>query len=351
VHYKVVSAGPHQTYVERPFSYGGHDYLRRTYWRDGHSYVSVYRGYRFGGRIYYRYVPAFYYGPRFYGWAYARWSSPVYYSWGWYGAPWYAPYGYYFTPYNSYPSAAFWLTDYVVAESLRVAYEAQAPANRPANDLAQAAPAPANSQAELTPEIKEMIAEEVKSQLAAEQAAAGTSTQGGSATSASDSQQPVQSTDEVPPALDPKFKVFVVTTDMDVQSDGQECSLRPGDVIERTEVTADKDDTVAVTVLKGQKTSCKSGSLSRLQVPDLQEMVNQFMGKIDDGVKILADNQGKKGLPSSQVAAMTADNSALKGLPTAPDNVAAELQKQNDEANQAEMDVQQAMKPAGSIGQ
>ena len=351
VHYKVVSAGPHQTYVERPFTYGGHEYVRRTYMRDGHQYVSVYRGYQYGGRTYYRYVPAYYYGPRFYGWANTRWSSPVYYSWGWYGAPWYTPYGYYFAPYASYPSAAFWLTDYLVAENLRAAYEAQAADNQPAVDSGQAAPVAENSQATLTPEIKQMIADEVQSQLTVEQAAAQTGSQGGS--SAPDSQQPVQSTDEVPPALDPKFRVFVVTTSIDVQSDGQSCALSPGDVLERTGVTADKDDTVSVRVVRSQKTSCKMDSLSRVQIPDLQEMYNQFRGKLDDGVKALADNQGKKGLPSTTTAGIAVDNPALKGLPTAPDSVAVELKKQSDEANQAENEVQQAMRPSvgTTIGQ
>ena len=43
-------------------------------------------------------------------------------------APWYGYYGDYFAPYPVYPSAAFWLTDYMIAASLQDAYAAQAAA-------------------------------------------------------------------------------------------------------------------------------------------------------------------------------------------------------------------------------
>jgi len=83
-----------------------------------------------------------------------------------------------------------WLTDFLLAENLKLSYEAQAQAN------AAAVPPTAggNSYAmQLTPEVKQAIAEEVRQQLAAEQQAAA----------APNPQPLVPSSTEVPSALDP----------------------------------------------------------------------------------------------------------------------------------------------------
>src|SRR5208282_5555253 len=152
----------------------------------------------------------------YYAWGYTPWGTPVVYTgWGWAGSPWYGAYGYYFVPYPSYPSAAFWLTDYLIAENLRLAYEAQASANAPVGNQVQAqatAPQPdqsSSAQVTLTPEVKQMVAEEVKSQLAAEQADAQSSSPSSSTPAPP---APPASTDVVPPALAPNHHVFVVTT-------------------------------------------------------------------------------------------------------------------------------------------
>ena len=123
-----VNTGPNRGYVDHTYARNGRPYLRRTYVAGGHSYATVYHGFYYGGRVYYGYVPGYYYAPGFYGWAYAPWGVPVAFAWGWGGAPWYSPYGYYFAPYPAYAGPAFWLTDYVIAESLQAAYEAQADA-------------------------------------------------------------------------------------------------------------------------------------------------------------------------------------------------------------------------------
>jgi hypothetical protein len=124
----MVNTGPRRGYVDHSFTRNGQPYMRRTFVAGGHSYAAVYHGFYYGGRVYYGYVPGYYYAPGFYGWAYAPWGVPVAFAWGWGGAPWYSPYGYYFAPYPAYAGPAFWLTDYVIAESLQAAYEAQADA-------------------------------------------------------------------------------------------------------------------------------------------------------------------------------------------------------------------------------
>ena len=59
--------------------------------------------------------PGLYYHPGFYGWAYNPWGIPIAFGWGWGGSPWFGYYGGFFQPYPVYPSAAFWLTDYMIS--------------------------------------------------------------------------------------------------------------------------------------------------------------------------------------------------------------------------------------------
>ena len=68
----------------------------------------------------------------------------------------------------------------------------------------------------------EIFADEVKIALAAEQAEAskgGGSSGGG----------PGASKDQAPPALDPDFRTFVVSSDLSIVADGEECALSDGD--------------------------------------------------------------------------------------------------------------------------
>jgi len=364
---RVVTAGPNRGFVEHRFERGGSEYVRRTYVYEGRTNVTVYRTYYYNNVAYYHYVPAYYYAPVYYGWAYNPWPAPVYYTWGWYGDPWYRPYGYYFAPYPVYPSADFWLTDYLIAENLRASYQAQAAANADAAGAnADAAAANANAAAAnadtaasqrgsqagavtLTPEVKQMIAEEVKAQLTAEQAAA-TQNGTGSGTPTSAPAQPAGNTEQVPPALDPNLRVFIVTTSLDVTANGEPCSLSAGDVLRRMDNAPDSDNTVGVMVLSSKKSDCGMDSSPRIQVADLQEMHNRFREQLDTGLKTLADNQGKKGIPSGPAAG---GRKNLDGT-SAPDDaavVAAKLKQQQQEADQTEKEVQQAASsPSGNGG-
>jgi hypothetical protein len=322
---------------------------------EGRTYTAVSRGYYYHGALYYHYVPAYYFPPAYYEWGYGPWGAPIAYSgWGWGDSPWYGWSGYYFAPYPVYPSAAFWLADFVIAENLKAAYEAQAAANSAAADAnaaaanADAAAANANAAAAqqgsqdgaaaLTPDVKEMIAEEVKAQLAAERSAA----QNASATGPSAPQQSIADSYRMPAALDPNRRVFIVSSSLDVSVNDQPCVLRPGDVLNRTETVPDTDNTVAVSVLKSQKSDCAAGTTPRIQVADLQEMHNHFREQMDAGLKTLADNQGKNGLPSAPAGASPHQNADGTAAPDDPSVIAAQLQQQQQEAAQAETEVQQA---------
>ena len=351
---RIVTTGRNSGYVQRAYvSRGGRTYVSRTVVVNHVTYTSVYRSYSYGGYCcYYGYHPAYYYAPAYYGWAYNPWPAPVYYGWGWGGAPWYGYYGGYFTPYPTYPSAAFWLTDYLIAANLQAAYEARAAARAAAassdsggGDQQQSQPSgndnPASNSGSvtLTPEVKEAIAEEVKAQLAAQQAAAQT----GSSASPQQSSN-TNAAEEVPAALDPARHTFVVSSDLTVSSDGQECQLSAGDVIKRTSDTPDDDRKVTATVSASKKSDCAVGREIAIGVDDLQEMHNKFEEQLDNGMKDLASKQGKGGLPKAPDTKTTSSDVP----PPPPDNNAAKvLEEQQAAADQTEA---QAVKEAFSQG-
>jgi hypothetical protein len=241
--------------------------------------------------MYYRYVPAFYYGPRFYAWAVTPWGTPMPYVWSGLATPWFGFYAGYFTPYQVYASPDLWLTDYLLGENLRLAYENQQADNGDQAPRTQTAAQPTD--AALSPAMKALIADEVRQQLAAEKAAAAQPT-------SSSPKQPAAGGEEPPPALTQRF--FVVSSNLDVTTTaGQACSLTPGDIIKRkgTEVTADGGVTVEVDSSKAG--DCAVDSEAPVQVADLQEMHNRFREQLDSGLDTLAKNQAK-GLPSGPPA-------------------------------------------------
>jgi hypothetical protein len=317
---RTVVVGRRVGYVERPWR---GNYRLRTYYWGGRPYAVVYRTRYWGGRPYYWYVPAFYYRPVYYRWVFSPWAVPVVYRWGWFNDPWYPYYGYYFAPYPVYASASLWLTDFILAEDLRLAYEAQQ------QNLGARQTAATTGTVQLSPEVKQLISEEVKRQVEAEQGAAAQPASGGP-----------EAANVAPPALDPAQRVFIVASVMDVTTDdGQECSLTPGDIILRTGDTLVDGNRVAVSVQSSKRGDCKAGANTTMDVTDLQEMHNRFREQLDTGLKQLAANQGKNGLP----AAPDTSTVAAPGVPTPePDQgVSDELQGLQNEADQAEKDVGQ----------
>ncbi len=364
---RVVSYGRHGGYSQRAYyRHGGREYSQRTYYRGGHYYAYGYRNYYYGGRPYYGYAPAYYYGPAYYGWAYNPWPAPVAYGWGWGGAPWYGYYGPYFAPYPVYPTAAFWLTDYLIAANLQAAYAAQQEAAAGGDNgelmplqlgpespdmiaslwttdpliaanleaaygqymLGAAASAAKGNATGLSADVKKELADEMKNEIAAEKDAAA------------NGQKDAPSGDQVPAALDPKIRLFVVSTDEDLTtSDSVECSLTPGDVVYRTGDKPDDDNMVDATVKSSKKDECAVGATVGVPVDDLQEMHNQLRIQMDAGLKELADKQGKNGLPA---APDTKTQAGEVPAPTPDTNVENDLKAQQQEADQAEADAKQS---------
>ena len=317
-------------YVERGYHYHGHDFGHRSYYYHGRAYDRYYRGYGYRGVYLNVYAPAYYYNPGFYGWAYNPWAAPIAYGWGWGGSPWFGFYGGYFTPYPVYPSAAFWLTDYLIAENLQAAYAARQEAAIAAGEAAAASGPPV-----LTPEIKQQIADEVKAQIALEnqeatQTAANQDVDAGSSGIAR-------------MLADGHQHVFVVGGGLDLtDATGAECAVTEGDALAlKTPPPADATTAdLVVLASKGGK-ECQSGGTVAVSLTDLQEMQNHLRETIDTGLKELQSKQGKGGLPQAPASAQAAPTqSPYAAVAPPPDpKDAADIQQQAQQADAAEAEV------------
>ena len=333
-HSRVVAERGGRGYVERGYNYRGHDYGRRTYYAHGRYYNSYYRGYYYRGYYAPVYAPAYYYGPAFYGWAYNPWPAPIAYGWGWGAYPWYGYYGSYFAPYPVYAGAAFWLTDYLIATSLAAEYQQEV-------DAQIAATALPPGQVVMTPEVKDMISEEVKRQLALENAEAQANAQN-------------QDIDPASSGIgrmlgDNQTHVFIAGSDLDVvQASGQECAISQGDVLEVTSAPPTNANAATATVLcsKGGKECPKS---AQVQVPftDLQEMQNHMRESIDQGMGDLQAKQGQDGLPPAPPSAQTppVKSSFVAAAPPPEENAAADIKKETQQADQSEQEIAKEVPP------
>ena len=319
-HSRIVAERGGRGYVQRPYSYRGHEYARRSYYSHGHYYNNYYGRYYYHGMYMNPYFPSYYYGPAFYGWAYNPWAAPIAYGWGWGGNPWFGYYGAFFTPYPVYATPSLWLTDYIIANSLQSAYQAQA--------AALSSPAP------LTPEVKDLIADEVRQQIALENNEARIAAKNGEPDAASSSIQRLLTAG--------KQHVFVAGHDLDVvDAGGTECALSEGDAIQLTGQTAPDAQaaTLAVLASKGGR-ECPKGDTVSVVLADLQDMQNHMRETIDRGLEELQTKQGQSGLPAAPAAAKAAPvespMAAIAPPPPPESEVAAEINQQSQEADKAE---------------
>jgi hypothetical protein len=340
-HGRLVAERGRRGYVQRGYSYHGHDFGRRAYFYHGHEYNRYYHGYGYRGVYLNVYAPGYYYAPGFYGWAYNPWAVPIAYGWGWGGSPWFGFYGGYFAPYPTYPSAAFWLTDYIISQDLQAAYAAHQEANLAVEEANAGGGPPA-----LTPEVKQQIADEVKAQLALENAEA---------------QQTAAKQDVDPGSSgiqrlisDGKPHVFVVGGGLDlVDASGQECAVSEGDALQMVSPPPADATTANLVVLasKGGK-ECSRTSTVSVELTDLQEMQNHMRETIDQGLQDLQAKQGKGGLPSAPPSALAKptepEYAAIAPPPDPKDE--QDLKAQLQESDQSEKEVSaEAGSPIGGV--
>jgi hypothetical protein len=362
-HTRIVAERGGRGYVQHPYMFHGREFGHRTYFEHGRAYDRFYGRYEWYGHHYDVYAPARFYPYGFYGYAYAPWGVPVPYAWGWGGAPWYEYYGAFYTPYPVYAAPAFWLADFVIAASLRAAYAAQAfsaaasgpvSSNRPtllaegsrwvADLLVGPAEADAKPSTPMTPQVKQMVADEIKALLQQE----GTEAQANAANQDADPGK-----DSVIQLLsDNRPHVLVAGTDLDlVTGSGQECAFSQGDVLKVMSPPAAGADTASAAVLasKGGK-ECASGANVSVAISDLQDMHNHMREQIDDGLSELQSKQGHGGLPAAPASAIGAPVKAgfAAGAPPPDATAAGQIKQQANEADQAEREVSASVASASA---
>jgi hypothetical protein len=336
--------------VEHPIKSG---YLSRTYVQGGRVlYARVYRQntfQRFGHAFSYeRLVPAIGFGTAYYTWAARPWATPVNYRWQWDAEPWHRAYGGDFTPYPSYTSLDEWLTDYVIAQSLKNAYESWQAENASESQPVTGGTSPAtgerpywesSSDADRRPYWEEpddgrqpyweeptakdtqappkspkthnsaphprtgpqnrppaedsppALSGDIKAELNAQIKQQLVERQGGA--TASD-------TEDLPDSLKPGHILFRVNTPLDVPSNGsgQYCSLKANDYIARTG-EMDENGMVPVKVKLGGKSDCAIGLATNVSVNDLEAMESEQQQALTDALLAASKNMGGGGLPQA----------------------------------------------------
>lgn len=316
----IVATGRNHGYIQRPLIFSNRSFVQRTYISRGVIFTRVYRPVIYRGIRVNIYTPVRYYRPAFYMWAYNPWPRPIVFTWGWGRAPWYGFYGGYFVPYPTYSSPVFWLTDFLISATLEAAYEDRIAA------MATAPPPYRVVQTELTPQVKQYIADEVRRQIDMERA---------------ESQNVANySASEVPPMFaDNTRHTFVVSNALLVNSGSRQCTLSEGDVIQTLGVPPVNSPVADASVLASKPAECGKGSVVSIQIPDLQEMQNYMRETVERGLGDLQARGGQAGLP-----ALPPDSAGTIDAPFAaevhPDNNASqELDQAEREANEAEQNV------------
>jgi hypothetical protein len=329
-HSILVSTGVRNGYLERNVVVNNRTIIQRTYVTNGRVFSRTFLSYSFRGGYAPLYVPAVYFGPAFYGWAFYPWATPVVYAWGWGSQPWFGYYSGYFQPYPSYLGPTAWLADYFLSRTLADAYAAQNQAPPPpGNGYAESGQAPdgelyAQADTPITPALRDAIADEVRRQLAYENAISSGTAQ--------------QTVEELPNALKPG-RIFVVATPLQVSTtDGQTCDLSPADVLQLNAEPAPDSPDALLQVASGKRQDCPAGVSVSVQLQDLAEMQNNLRAQMDAGLDALHSGQGQGGLPQAPPSAMAAaPRPAMLDVQLPPDpNVAGLLDVQQQDAQRTE---------------
>ena len=294
-------------FVSRTFVSGGHVlyahvYQRRVWQQFGRTFA------------YEAFVPAVRYPVAYYAWALGAWPRPLAYTWGWRVQPWYPMYGALFRPYAVYTSPDLWMTDYIIAQSMQAAYEAQTTAAAPAPSPQEAPVAPAESPGDpppaappsdvtlprpsstppepvpsppaITPQVKEQLDAEIKVQLQEQQATAAT---------------PVTvAASSTPRALRPNHVFFQVVQPLKVPlgEANRYCSLSANDYIRRTGGMSNDDWTIPMVVELSGSSDCPQGLQTRISLNDLNTMENEQEAQVMQAMQAASKSLGANGPPS-----------------------------------------------------
>jgi len=314
-------------FVSRTFVGGGHVLYTRVY--QDHVWHQFGRAF-----AYQAFVPAVRFPAVYYGWALAAWPRPVSYAWGWQVQPWYPAYGVLFTPYPVYASPDLWMTDYILAQSMQAAYQAQTPAppqpstqwtpapapapdasvatpdaqpgdtsTAPQPDAAppalqsiDAPPVPAAPPPAITPQIKAQLNTQIKVQLEEQQAAQATPA--------------MLTTQSGPAALRANHVFFQVVQPLDVPTAHGHCSLSANDYIKRTGGMSSDDWMIPVVVELSRPADCPEGLGTRIGLNDLNAMENEQEAQVLEAMQAASKSMGPNGPPAGAQPTLIADGSA-----------------------------------------
>lgn len=315
----IVATNRSHGYVQRPLILSNHSYVQRTYVSHGAVYACIYRPVIFRSVTVHIYTPVRYYRPVFYVWAYNPWPRPIVFTWGWRRALWYDFYGGYFVPYPTYTSPAFWLTDFLISATLEAAYEDRIAL------LATTPPPYRVTETELTPQVKQYIADEVRRQIDMERV------------ESQNFNSLNYNSSEVPPIFaDDTRHTFVVSHALLVNSGSQECNLSEGDVIQTLGVPPANSSVANASVLASKPTGCGKGSVVSIQISDLQEMQNHMRQTVERGLGDLQSRAGQSGLPGLPPNSTGTIDTPFAAEVYADDNASQELDHAEREANESE---------------
>lgn len=326
-HSRAVILGPSRGFVEHRIA-ARPGYVVRNYVIEGRPAVRVYRTYVYRDINYFLYVPVVYFQPLFYRWLYSRWSAPVAYDWGWSQDPWFVASRGYFTPDPSYPTPRSWMTDYLIGENLRLAFESR---DRP-QDEGEPNSEEVGNVMEVPPEVKQAFSEELGSQLAEIEVES-------KGADSFDPKHPPATSEQRPPVLDPKHRLVMVSMNVSVNtSSGETCALSGGDFIARTGDEILEGNKVGVSVLASKAGDCPYGSAATIEVSLLQELSNETRSQVHAAAGVLAAKQGVSGIPVGPDSTL---HGAPEGAAAGDASAESQLQKLQKEAQQAKEEIKE----------
>ncbi len=238
-------------------NHGGKVYTQRTF-VNGHGHVNVlYANHSWGGHPYFCYHHWVGFNPWFWGWYYGPWV-PWGYPWGWYNDPWYHDYWFwYFHPYPRYTSPGQWVTDWILADMLKAAYDRGVEEGESQVNTATADP----------------VSDGVKGQLQAQ------------VDELSKSYQGEQTVDLKETLVNPNYIYAVNQTFTEtVVNSASTCKLAEGDLLKVAVAPTDANPVATMSVVSSKFGSCAAGTQIEVSVSDLQEMLNSFAERVDNGL-------------------------------------------------------------------
>ena len=287
-------------YVQHPYTFQGQQLDHRTFVVQGQLFHQVYRPYTYGGTNLDVYATSRYYAPNFYQWVGTKAAAPQRFTWPYNpSTPWYGHYQGYFKPETSYTSPAQWLTDYMLAATLFVAYSTKG----------QATDSPPETSAPVTPQVKQMLTEEVGRQVKQEAAEAADNAQNRSLQPGAGS--------VVEELSDHQNHVFVVSSDLDlVDPSGRRCAMSEGDVVQVTSGPKADSGAVSAVVLSSKGgVECNKSAQVDIALNDVQEMQNHMRAVIDQGMATTPASKASNPVtPAFAAAAPPADQNASQEI-------------------------------------